>query len=244
MCLLKISLSNQYIYTPITWLHRIKPKNKIYFIFSFLIFLPYQNYSYFMISIILYLSIALTLRIPKKYYNYFIQIVLIIVLYIFFNKAHKINYINKNQIRVFIPLKILGFISNAYFILPEFVLRISLITILYLVVLKMLLWTTTYETILILFFSNKKIKSNNLQKIMLVSSFACQFLEQILLHIRIIMVAVKLRNIHLKVMIHKYIILHYAIAKCLTNIKYDILKISSSLYIRDLDEKNFKIHSI
>lgn len=240
--LLNVSLSNQYIYTPRTWMHNIKVQYKIYVIFALLILIPYQPYSTIILTISTYISIFLILRIPHIYYLYFIRLFLYSIIFLTLNNLNQVHDISNKNSLINIRLKIGHYMHHSSYIFPIFIIRIGLITILYMISIKLLLQTTIYENILLFIFSSIKKKSHSLQEIMLISSFACQFLEQIPLYINTTRISIKLRNTQYPIINYNKLIIQYIVNNYLIYLKNQISRISSVLYIREINTINFTIN--
>nr|QCI09033.1 hypothetical protein [Inkyuleea mariana] len=260
MNLLHISFSNQYLNSPITWLHKLQKIKKIYLIFIYLFIIPYFNYTYISINLLFCYLIISNINIPKQeFFNIIIlALICIIIFFILYNTTYYLYIIKYPTINIYIPSNIiLHFInhSNKIFFLkqikitsylyhiPEFIIKISLIIILYFILLKILFLSTQYEYIIISFliFCNK-INYLNTQKFILVSAFASQFLEIIIININNSIIAVKLRNSNF--LLIKYELYYYIIVSLYNKILNDIYTISSTLYMREINYKKFQMINI
>nr|YP_009295796.1 hypothetical protein Schim_050 [Schimmelmannia schousboei]AOM64731.1 hypothetical protein Schim_050 [Schimmelmannia schousboei] len=150
---------------------------------------------------------------------------------------------------IFLPCKIQGCYINQkdnlrrfriYYCLsitPEFIIRFSLITILYYISLQLLFLTTHYEYIIIYFlqFLIEKFHFNS-SKFFFVSSLASELLNVISKRVNITIIAVKLRKTHN--ITPKHIFVYYLILRIFDYILNDIVYVSSVLYTREIKYNN------
>nr|UAD88831.1 hypothetical protein [Gracilariopsis chorda] len=239
MNFLQISLLNRYIYSPETWLHKLKSRKKIYFLFIYLCIILYTNSIYISISTTIYFILFLYYKILetcniKSIGQYFL--ILCIIVYISLLLKLQSSYL-------FIELllniyNILIYIKDLYTL--QF--RTILLVIHYMIVINIIFITTMYEDIIFSFLIFcAKYKSNIIWKITLISSFASQSLERINLKIQYIILTIRIKNL---IYSFRYDIYIYLILKLLREIHSDIYVISSLLYSRELSYKILDINNI
>lgn len=236
--ILNILLTNEYIYTPLTWLHCILTKHKVYISILSLIIIPYQKYQYLLIIIMIYIIILATMLLPKMYYKYIKQLLVYFIIYLTLNRFSSIKSQLAKKDILTINCSIIK--SNYYLLLPKFSIRIGLIVLMNLLSLKILLYTTMYENILLFIFKLIKIKKWVLMEATLIAVFSCQFLEQIQIYLYKSLISIKIRyNSPFGII---YLINIYFIFSSVVFIKYQIKRVASILYIRKISLINFKIY--
>nr|YP_009511446.1 hypothetical protein [Gracilariopsis mclachlanii]AXI97323.1 hypothetical protein [Gracilariopsis mclachlanii] len=239
MNFLQISLINRYIYSPQTWLHKLKSRKKIYFLFIYLCIILYTNSIYISISTTIYCILFLYYKILETYDIQSIGkylLILYIIAYISFLLKLKFPYfftkLLLNIYNIFIYVKNLHILQ----------LRIILLIIHYMIVINIIFITTIYEDIifsfLILF---SECKNKIIYKIILVLSFASQSLERINLKIQYMILTIRIKKL---MRLFRYDIYIYLILKLLQEIYSDIYLISSLLYSRELGYKILDISNI
>nr|YP_009510631.1 hypothetical protein [Gracilaria ferox]AXI96304.1 hypothetical protein [Gracilaria ferox] len=230
MNLIESCLLHRYIYSPKNWLHKLKPYYKTYFLFIYLCIIPYSYSKYIAISLCLYWIIFLYIKnIYNKYKKllFYILYLLFISIYIacFLIKLQFNNYIIKLSYIYYIIL----YICNKYI----FYFRIILLIIHYFLSIHILFMTTTYEDIIFSFLNLfKKYENNTINKIIFISIFASQVLENIVIRIRNILLSVKIKKISQLFKLKYYV---YLILKFMQDIYSDIYRVSTVLYTRELN---------
>lgn len=254
--LLEIMCLNQYIISPKTWIHKINDNIKIFIIFITLMVLPYINYTYLSILLIIHICLILYSKIPKNKFfknKYLLFGLLMLIFSIYLNNINSQTYLFfVQQISIILQRPII-FIEINYriksylklgtsyyiFIFPKYIIRVILIYFIYFISLKILYKTTKYENIVIYYLMNYLIKQN--KKKILIITFASNFLILVSNQIYFIEVSIKLRN--RKIFFPKYIY-YYALKELLNNISEEIKRISCILYCRELNYKNLNIANI
>lgn len=233
-----VLISNQYIYTPLTWIHYIATGYKIYTIMFLLIIIPYQKYSY-IVTIIIICSIAfISMLLPKTYYFYIPKMLIYILVYLIFNQLHDINnhLIRKDLLKInFNLIK-----QNYYILLPKYIIRIICITLLNLISLKILLYTTMYENIALFLFQLIHKKDCILKEILLITALSYQFLDQMPIYLNRYWISIKVRNQASFTIRH--FTNHYFIYYLIVFMKHQIYRISSIFHIRKVYLNDFKIY--
>lgn len=235
--IIEIISTNEYIYTPISWLHYFSSQYKVYISFILLVMIPYQKYNYIIIAISIYLIMFLTLLLPKKYYKYFINLLLYILIYILLSSFSKI------ALKLFHEDTLIfnSHIRNKHysFRLPIFILRIILITLLNLINTKVLLYTTMYEQILLSILQFIYLQKLLIIEIIFTTIFSYQLLEFVKNYLSIIAISIKTRYsfISIKSLTDQYIFFKFFIF-----IKNQVYRISSIMYIKSVHIKKFRIY--
>nr|YP_010196555.1 hypothetical protein LK223_pgp118 [Gracilaria cervicornis]UAD83952.1 hypothetical protein [Gracilaria cervicornis] len=230
MNLIESCLLHRYIYSPKNWLHKLKPYYKTYFLFIYLCIIPYSYSKYIAISLCLYWIIFLYIK--NIYYKYkkllfYILYLLFISIYIayFLIKLQFNNYIIKLSYIYYIVL----YICNKYI----FYFRIMLLIIHYFLSIHILFMTTTYEDIIFSFLNLfKKYENNTINKVIFISIFASQVLENIVIRIKNILLSVKIKKISQLFKLKYYV---YLILKFMQDVYSDIYRVSTVLYTRELN---------
>ena len=81
MTFFNFSISYEYLYSPISWLHKQKNRFKIWTFFLKLTFLPFIPTQYIAAFLILFLCLYYSIYIPKDFKNYLHKM---IILFLFF----------------------------------------------------------------------------------------------------------------------------------------------------------------
>lgn len=260
--LFQIAFLHTYLISPTTWIHRIPHRKRISFIFTFLHLLPYLNYEHLLIVTIFYIIIANYIKISKeytdsKYYILFISCIACL-------GANSIKI--KNQlsykdlisvlINIDIPYCIIqnlnkclylhSIIKSSYIlILPTFILRAVLIMILYSILIKLLLLTTLYEEIVLYYLIKYINYQNNICKeINLILILGYQFIITFINKIHVSIIAIRLRNMNNILYLKQYSLYYYAIKNVLISIEEDIYRVTSILYIREIQCTNIIVVDI
>lgn len=244
--LFQIAFLHTYIISPTTWIHKIPHRKRISFIFIFLYLLPYLNYEHLLIVTIFYVIMANCIKISKEYTDSKCYILFISLIACLGTNIIKI----KNQlcykdlinilINIYIPHIIIK--SSYILILPKFILRAILIIILYSILIKLLLLTTLYEEIVLYYLIQYINYQNNFSKeINLILILGYQFIITFINKIHIAITAIRLRNINNMLYLKQYSLYYYAIKNVLVFIEQDIYRVTSILYIREIQCTNITV---
>nr|YP_010196760.1 hypothetical protein LKZ11_pgp119 [Gracilaria cliftonii]UAD84564.1 hypothetical protein [Gracilaria cliftonii] len=228
MNLVQNFLLDRYIHSPKTWLHKLKSWYKIYFLFIYLHVVSYTHEKYITVSICLYFMFFLYFKNINNNYKKFLYImsILIYIIIILIESSFNIWIIKLSYIYYFII-----YIFSKYILQ----LRTLLILIHYFFTINTIFLTTTYENIIFCFFQLlKQNKSNSINKIIFISTFASQALGGITTKIRYMLFSIKIKKIT-KLYKFKYYIYIYLISKFIQDIYSDIYIISTVLYTREVN---------
>jgi len=167
MNLLKLSLHYQYLYSPVSFIHRIKYNYKIFYFFLQLLFVPYLSWNSTLLIIFTNILIFVSINIPKKEYQYLkiLNGCLGILCFLLYFAQF-----------VFIHNNIVDFCLHKFLSLP--INKLIGVCIAYFYIIKLCLLTTHYEIVISKFFSNKiiinKIFSTQIYFMIILSS---QFIQ-------------------------------------------------------------------
>ncbi|CCP38185.1 conserved hypothetical plastid protein (plastid) [Chondrus crispus] len=257
--LFQIAFLHTYIISPTTWIHRIPYHKRISFIFIFLHLLPYLNYEHLLIITIFYVIMANCIKIATQYtenkcYIFFISLIACLGTNI---TKVKNQFFYKDLISLLINIDMPHFIiqnlnkhlylriiikSSYILILPKFIVRAILIIILYSILIKLLLLTTLYEEIVLYYLIQYMNYQNNISKeINLILVLGYQFIITFINKIHIAITAIRLRNINNMFYLKQYFLYYYAIKNILIFIEEDIYRVTSILYIREIQCTNITI---
>ena len=251
MILIQSSILYNYLYSPISWLHRQPASIKVFSFLFYLIYLPYMSLDkIFYLSIIFcvfYLSINRSKVITKNINN-------LAIVFLFFtitNIQDKSTLtskmlINRNYIQIY-PLRISIFkqknidnitkLSNTYFISTSFI-RLLSINFIALLVMRLLLLTTLYEDILLFFLKYLyKIPSKLCKKIFFEINIAIEFIQIIFKQLEIIQYSYMIRFLQSKKQIsyqEYFTIYFFCFKQLIINIQKHIYCLAESLYSREI----------
>nr|YP_010198976.1 hypothetical protein LK147_pgp115 [Hydropuntia urvillei]UAD88425.1 hypothetical protein [Hydropuntia urvillei] len=230
MNLLKSFLLDRYIYSPKSWLHKVKSYKKTYLLFMYLCIISYLHFKYIAISAFLNVIIILHLKNAQNIYKKFmLQTLLIFLLILFIIMYNKILLIQLQFNKYYYIL----YIYNKYILN----IRAFLIVIHYLLAIRILFLTTTYEDIIFCFFNLFTSYENyTIKKVAFISTFALQTLEGIIAKMKHILITIKIKKIT-KLFKFKYYIYIYFVSKFIQDIYKDIYRISSVMYTRELNDR-------
>nr|YP_009510835.1 hypothetical protein [Gracilaria gracilis]AXI96508.1 hypothetical protein [Gracilaria gracilis] len=239
MNLIENSLLNRYIYSPKTWVHKLKPHYKTYPLFIYLCFISYIHSKYISISLCIYCMFFLHFKKINNNYAkilfYILYILLILGYIIFFSTKFQFNIciITLSHIH-----HILIYIYNKYILY----FRTVLILMHYFFTVNIIFMTTTYEDIIFSFLKLFQQNENNtVNKIIFISIFAAQVLESIVIKIKHILLSIRIKKITIFFK-SKYSI--YLIFKFIQDLHNDIYRISTVLYARELNKNLLYITDI
>ena len=163
------------------------------------------------------------------------------IFYFLLTNISIINNKNNLSTQFNIPIKFLKNHHNINFLLPKFFIRIGLITVSNFLIIKILLWTTVYENILLSILNLLNVNHIVFKKTVITSLFACQFLEIIPIYIKNIIIAKKLRSKEHIILFNNQLFIKYMVNNFIKHIKYQVTKISSVLYIRQINIEEIKM---
>lgn len=260
--LFQITFLNIYILSPKTWLHKIQNYYKISFIFSFLCLIPYIDYQYILISIFFYFIILTNLKIPKKYTISIIHLLFFLFIFSLIINNSSINTELYNNASIHIPMYIqipytlvqflnkyfyFSILLNYYYVLiiPKFILKATLLNILYSISIRILFLTTTYEDIILHYLIHYiKINNNIIKQINLITILSYQFIVLVINKINTMIVAIKLRNTQSIFSLSQYNLYYCALKSLFIFIQNDVKRITSVLYGREIDYSSLIIADI
>nr|YP_010198189.1 hypothetical protein LK226_pgp117 [Gracilaria ornata]UAD86605.1 hypothetical protein [Gracilaria ornata] len=236
MNLIESFLLHRYIYSPQNWLHKLKPHYKTYFLFIYLCVIPYSYSKYISISLCLYWILFLYAKNMHNNYAkilFYILYRLFIVICITFLLI-KLQF-NTYTIKLSYTYYIIIYICSKYILY----FRIALLLIHYFLSIHILFMTTTYEDIIFSFVNLfQKYNNTTINKIIFISIFASQVLENIGMKIKHILLSIRMK----KITKLKYYI--YLILKFMQDVYSDIYRISTVLYMRELNNNLLYIANI
>nr|UAT97782.1 hypothetical protein Ahn.fas.Kor.pt_226 [Ahnfeltia fastigiata] len=261
MNLLSLSFLRRYLYAPMTWLHFIIPNVKVIITFCNLIILPCASIHYLLYTVALLVIIFITLKLPKNFvYSFLISlfsfIIFTFILSVNTNLSHS-HALSFKNFKLVLPqyffnsrmptCNVKSRNSLYSLIIPEYAIRLSLISTIYLGCLKIIAFTTLYEDIIFCFYI--PLKKNNLKAIremLFISSLSSQFLEIVSIRIRNSIIAIKIRGNRnpLKNIQSLSKLYYYAYMTFFTFLCSEIRQTSSTLYSREIDQSNSFISSI
>lgn len=261
MNLLSLSFLRQYLYAPMTWLHFIIPNVKVIITFCNLIILPCASIHYLLCTVALLVIIFITLKLPKDFaYSFLISLFSFAIFTFILTINTKLSYSQALFFKNFkftLPQYFLNSRISTYnmkstncpylLIIPEYAIRLSLISAIYLGCLKIIALTTLYEDIIFCFYI--PLKKNNrkaVREMLFISSLSSQFLEIVSIRIKNSIIAIKIRgNRNQLKNIQSLSKLYYcAYITFFTFLCSEIGQTSSTLYSREIDQSNSFISSI
>jgi len=245
MNFIKSSILYNFLYSPVSWLHKQKSLLKIFLILTHLLFLPFFQTRLIFLYIFFCLLIYQSINLPIEFYLYFYKIILLFTFFITISleSKKKVNtYLELNRkylkISTFITtcdntskeLEQSLLITNQYYS-PIALIRLISLHFLSLIFMKLLLLTTSYKKILQLFFYYYKNYINN--QLIFEIQIAIQFLKIILEQITIIKVGYTIRSLNLRKRLYDLEIFRIyllCIKQIIININIKIYSISDTLY--------------
>nr|YP_009509267.1 hypothetical protein [Gracilaria vermiculophylla]AXI96917.1 hypothetical protein [Gracilaria vermiculophylla] len=230
-------LLDQYIESPQTWLHKLNSNNKVYFLFIYLSIISYTYFRYVAFSTFLHLIPFFHLKNLQNDYQQFIFHTLYILFILSFTFCFVIKLIFKTYVIQFSCVYYT--VMNTIFICSKYIFYIRMLTILihYFFTINIVFMTTTYEDIIFSFFQLFRFcERRMIKRIIFISTFASQALENTAIKIQSILIAMKMKKFT-KSLKFQYYILIYLISKFLKDIYCDIYRISTVLYTRELNHK-------
>nr|YP_009019663.1 hypothetical protein [Gracilaria salicornia]AHH24631.1 hypothetical protein [Gracilaria salicornia]UAD87596.1 hypothetical protein [Gracilaria salicornia] len=237
MNLIENIVLHRYVYSPKNWLHNLKPHYKTYSLFIYLCIIQYSHSKYIAISICLYFMLTLHFKNINNYYTK----ILLYILFILHILVYTICLSIESQFYTYIISYIHYAIIHIYN-KNILYLRILLLLIHYFLSINMMFMTTTYEDIIFSFLELfKKYESNTTNRIIFISTFASQVLENLGLKIKHILFSIKMKQITKLFRVKYYI---YLILKFIQDIYSDIYRVSTVLYTRELNNRLLYITNI
>ncbi|KAI0556472.1 hypothetical protein FGB62_c108 (chloroplast) [Gracilaria domingensis] len=239
MNLIESILLHRYICSPTNWLHKLKSYYKTYFLFIYLCVIAYSHSKYMTIGICLYWILFLYI---KQIHNNHTKI-LFHILYILFILIYITFLLIKLQFNTYIiKLSYIHYIIMYTYNKHILYFRIVLLIMNYFFTINILFMTTTYEDIIFSFLNlSKQYENSTIRKIIFISIFASQILENIGIKIKHILLSVRMKKIT-KLFRLKYYI--YLILKFIQDVYNDIHRISTVLYTRELNHNLLYITNI
>lgn len=251
MTLIQSSILYNYLYSPINWLHQQPTSVKICAFLFLLIYLPYTSLDkIFYLSIILfvfYLSISIPKIIVKNIKN-------LAIVFLFFtitniqNESTLTNniLIDRDYIQIY-PLRLsiftqiqinsLELLSNSYFISNSFI-RLLSINLISLLIMRLLLLTTLYESLLLFFFKYLyKIPNKFCKKFFFEVNIAIEFIQVIFKQLETIRYSFMIRFLQLnkKLSYQEYLTIYFFCFKQLIiKIQKQIYFLAESLFSREI----------
>nr|YP_010195527.1 hypothetical protein LK149_pgp117 [Gracilaria baiana]UAD82924.1 hypothetical protein [Gracilaria baiana] len=239
MNLIERILLHRYICSPTNWLHKLKSYYKTYFLFIYLCVIPYSHSKYMTISLCLYWILFLYIKQIHRNRTkllFHILYILFILIYITFVLI-KLQF-NTYIIKLSYIYYVIMYTFNTYILY----FRIALLLMHYFFTINILFMTTTYENIIFSFLNlSKQYENNTIRKIIFISIFASQILQNIGIKIKQILLSVRIKRIT-KLFRLKYCI--YLIVKFIQDVYNDIYRISTVLYTRELNHNLLYITNI
>ncbi len=238
-------LYNKYLKSPISLLHKINKIIKILLLFFSLSIIPNYSNIYLVIHLLSIIIFNYILDIKKNKSLNIFNILYIIILYI----NSSINTIIKYpSISFYIPYNMKIFINkslccyyiyNIYYLkytIPEFLLRMIFIIIIYFSYLNILFKSTELETIIIFFVNLYKATSQYFNYsnyyLIRISTLTYQSIERLIMNVNSICLSINLKFI--KLPLYKYILLFYLMNNYFNKIFDDIYKIKTHLWNRQM----------
>nr|YP_008144905.1 Ycf92 [Grateloupia taiwanensis]AGO19963.1 Ycf92 [Grateloupia taiwanensis] len=238
MNFIKFSFSNAYTYSPNTWLHKKPTSYKLLITFSFLSFIPYFTLPDCIMILLAGFIIITTLKFHENHYHSCYSIFVTTTLSLLPYNFNNSNYDIYRKIRINFPHKTIFQLEAPYFLI-----KLGVISILHAIVIKTLLLTTMYEDIILSICTYIKIDNYYTRRTIFISFFASQFLEQMMRHVHIMCISIKLRNIKPVVFTNRSSIIYYIIAQFLNNLKDDVYQLSSVLYVREFNNRYIEMNN-
>lgn len=160
-----LSKHEQYLQSPKTWVHANKQDCKILCFFLQLFLLPFLSMPYILLTSVIYLLIWRSIKIPnkiKKEQQHLLIFIFIIALINFFvstqirldNVYASFTCTVKFQFPSYFDKLLPSRLIQSQVSIPLVFLRLSLISIIYLIVIRIFILTTRYETIIYFFIQN------------------------------------------------------------------------------------------
>lgn len=251
MTLIQSSILNNYLYSPISWLHQQPTSVKVYAFFFFLIYLPYTSLNKIFYLSIIFFVFYLSINIPKIVVKNINNIAIIFLFFTITNIQNEFTLTNnmlidRNYIQIY-PLKVSIFtqihlhssaiLSNSYFISTSFI-RLLSINLISLLAMKLLLLTTLYESLLLFFFRYLyKIPNKLCKKFFFEINIAIEFIQVIFKQLENIQYSYIIRFFELNKKLsyqEQLTIYFFCLRQLIINIQKQIYFLAESLYSREI----------
>lgn len=251
MTLVQSSILNNYLYSPISWLHQQPTSVKIYAFFFLLIYLPYISLNKIFYLSIIFFVFYLSINIPKIIVKNINNIVMIFLFFTITNVQNEFTLtsnllIDRDYIQIY-PLRAsiftqlhihsLVILSNSYFISTSFI-RLLSINLISLLAMKLLLLTTLYESLLLFFFKYLYKISNKLcKRFFFEINIAIEFIQVIFKQLETIQYSYMIRFLQLneKLSYQEHLTIYFfCLRQLMINIQKQIYFITESLYSREI----------
>ena len=254
MTVLKLLMFHDYLYSPKNWLHKQPKVFKILIIFIKLSILPYLSFSSLFFFTLFYLSISEFIYTSTGIRHHFYKISFIFSTFALLNFQSEYQILKEeNCNRIY--LLICNFRANIekdpseklgiFYGLPISLIRLSNISLLYVIIIKLLTFTTSQKDIIHYlfrpFYEYKKMLS---QRFLFEIQVSLNFLNIILNQIKIMQVAYITRSILYKQPSnYRYSLtsLFFNLQQLIFNTYYYIYSISNTVYYNEICLKNLDI---
>lgn len=257
MNFIKTSILWNYLYSPISWLHKYNNTLKIFTIIVYLIILPYISLKKIFFCSVFFQFVYYSIYVPIGITVYLIKVFIIFILYTLFNIQNYQQVIEsynlqRSHILIFNSFNSLSKIKNCplnreilsqyNYYLSSSLIRLLSISFLYLICMKILLLTTSYNKILEFFLKYiNHYKELFIQKFILEVQMSIQFLEIILKQIQLIKFSHMTRSIknNNNLSIYKLVLLYFfCLQQLIINSYNSIYNISNTIYSNEVYLKN------
>lgn len=241
MNLSHLSFYSQYCKSPITIFHKIKTSYKVIITYTFLFFIPYFNYIYLLVFILLSIFINFCILHQKKQMHIksilsqSIMYIIILIYYLYvlkYSDAILSKYIKYIQINFFKPY-FLYKNQNIYFIIkqhtkyniPAIILKTLFVNLLSIEIIQILNLSTKYELIILnlknLLSKINLCKSKKKYQFVLIILFTAKFIERVIYTIYILYLSIKVKYYYFIDSNHFSYIVQIIIYRYITSIHYD-----------------------
>nr|YP_009397835.1 hypothetical protein [Sonderella linearis]ARW67021.1 hypothetical protein [Sonderella linearis] len=229
----------------------IQQKKKYFQIWIFLtifIFIAYIKTNYFIINfyiiILLFRLILILLQLMNisdiVYCSIYNLIYIIMYLLLLYNSSYKNYYYNElNNYKIYL------YVHNIQYSIPKYLCKLLYIRMIYIILLGNIIILNQYRFIINLlikiFIKISKLATNRYHKYIIVVSFTYQFLEKIIINLKYLQVAIKIKYTYNNIL-YKYIyiqIITQTIKTYFYNVLENINYTTSNIWNRNIDSKNF-----
>lgn len=259
MNFVKLSTSYEHLYSPKSWLHFQDKRLKMTAVLIQLICLPVISLKHILIVFLTALLLYRSINIPKSLRKYFRKNIMIFTFFLLISiKKYSESSINKADNRHILqvyPLNCLNEQSvnavkqpgNSFFYLHTSILRLIAIHSIYLILVRCLLLTTSYEDIVKMALMGQIYSwdySNT--KFIFTTMASSQFLKIIFKEMENMRVSCILRNINigqLNLLKAAFIISTSFLRQLAIRTRINIFTITSSLYNRDIKSSSLNIYN-
>jgi hypothetical protein len=259
MNFVKLSTSYEHLYSPKSWLHFQDKRLKMTAVLIQLICLPVISLKHILIVFLAALLLCRSINIPKSLRKYFRKNIMIFTFFLLISiKKYSVSSINKADNRHILqvyPLNCLNEQSvnavrqpgNSFFYLHASVLRLIAIHSIYLILVRCLLLTTSYEDIVKIALMGLIYSQDysNVKFIFIIMA-SSQFLKIIFEQMENMRVSCILRNINIsQVNLLKitFVIFTSLLRQLAIKTRISIFTIASSLYNRDIESSSLNVYN-